>query len=451
MRNVSIKWRMTLWFTLVMVVICTLMLVFVMLMNRNTVTQPPQAEVVDVVQSNADDVEFEHGYWDFSDLEMFAHGVYTQVFDESGKAIAGATPVAVNIDAPAEKTGHEVRTVSGSDGEDYYVYDMLYSSEEGKLWIRGTIAEDTESSVMDVIVPLAWSLLPAIVVLSALGGWLISTLSFKPLEEVIASAEAISGGEDLSKRIALPRGRSEINRLAGAFDDMFDRLERSFEAEAQFAGDASHELRTPVTVILAECETLESGEPAPKEYKEGIAIINSQAQQMSKLIGQLLHITRLEQGTQSASFERINLGELVGVVCQQQKSVAPEGTELSWRAEDIMLEADVILMTRLLNNLIGNAFSYGRANGRVEVALHRENNSAVLTVSDDGIGIPPEQQQRIWKRFYRVDAARSGDKGTGLGLYMVRQIARIHGGEAYVESALGQGSTFTVRLPLENK
>ena len=140
---------------------------------------------------------------------------------------------------------------------------------------------------------------------------------------------------------------------------------------------------------------------------------------------QLLHITRLEQGTQKTCMERGDLAALAEAVCEQQKMIAPEGVVLTCDApENVEARMDVILMTRLLNNLISNAFRYGA-------------------------GIPPDQQEKIWQRFYQVDAARSGGEGTGLGLYMVRQIARLHGGTAEVESVPGQGSTFTVRIPAE--
>lgn len=371
MRHISIKWRMTLWFTVVMVTISALVLVFVMLMNRNSVTRPPEAQVVYMVQRNADDLEFDHGNWDFSDVEFYGHGVYTEIYDEDGRL---------------------------------------------------------------------------------LGGWLISSLSFKPMEKVIAAAESISGGDDLSKRIGLPRGKSEINRLAGAFDDMFDRLERSFKAETQFTSDASHELRTPVTVILAECDTLERTQPTAEDYQEGVGVIRRQAQQMSRLIGQLLHITRLEQGTQKTYMERADLSALAEAVCEQQRLIAPAGMELTLDApEPVEAQADVLLMTRVLNNLIANAFRYGKDGGHVSVTVRRENGWAVLAVRDDGIGIAPEQQERIWQRFYQVDPARSGGEGTGLGLYMVRQSARLHGGTAEVDSAPGQGSTFTVRIPAHRK
>ena len=449
MRHISIKWRMTLWFTVVMVTISALVLVFVMLMNRNSVTRPPEAQVVYMVQRNADDLEFDHGNWDFSDVEFYGHGVYTEIYDEDGRLLGGAGPAAVTEQMPFSDEG--LRTVTGSDGGRYYVYDRALNVGGATVWVRGTIDSAAREGVMDVIVPLAWALLPGLVVVSALGGWLISSLSFKPMEKVIAAAESISGGDDLSKRIGLPRGKSEINRLAGAFDDMFDRLERSFKAETQFTSDASHELRTPVTVILAECDTLERTQPTAEDYQEGVGVIRRQAQQMSRLIGQLLHITRLEQGTQKVSFEQADLGELAEVVCGQQRLLAPEDTTLTCHTQPLTLELDVLLMTRLLNNLISNAFRYGVPGGHVDVAVRREGDDAVLTVSDDGIGIAPEQQERIWQRFYQVDPARSGGEGTGLGLYMVRQIARLHGGTAEVDSAPGQGSTFTVRIPAHRK
>lgn len=449
MRNISIKWRMTLWFSLLMIAITALMLVFVMLMNRNTVTRPPEAELLYMVDRNADDVEFDHGNWDFSDVEFYGHGVYTEIYDEDGRLLGGAGPAAVTEQMPFSDEG--LRTVTGSDGGRYYVYDRALNVGGGSgLWVRGTIDSAARGSVMEVIVPLAWSVLPALVVLSVGGGWLISSSSFKPMEKVIAAAESISGGEDLSRRIGLPRGRSEINRLAGTFDDMFDRLERSFKAEAQFTSDASHELRTPVTVILAECETLERTAETTEDYVEGMTVIHRQAEQMSRLIGQLLHITRLEQGTQKTCMERGDLTALAEAVCEQQKMIAPEGVVLTCDApESVEAQMDVILMTRLLNNLISNAFRYGSGGGHVRVTVRRTGSCAVLSVSDDGAGIPPDQQEKIWQRFYQVDAARSGGEGTGLGLYMVRQIARLHGGTAEVESVPGQGSIFTVRIPAE--
>lgn len=385
MRHISIKVRMTIWFTVVMVVISSLMLVFVMLMNRNQVTKPPAAQVVSVVTRNADRLEVEHGVLDLSDVDLFRHGVYTQVFDEEGRLLAGSAPTEVTEQLPLAEG--DVRQAQGSDGL-YDVYDV--SIPAAGIWVRGTISHNARGGVMEVIVPLAWSLLPALIVVSALGGFLIAWLSFRPMEKVISTAEAISDGGDLSRRIGLPKGRSEISRLAAAFDGMCDRLERSFEAERQFTSDASHELRTPVAVILAECDSLDHGQPTEEDYRQSVDVIRRQGQQMSRLIGQLLHITRLEQGTQKLQLETADLSQLVEVLCEEQAHLAPEGTTLAVHTQpDLLVNGDVTRLSRLLTNLISNAYRYGKPNGHVWVDLRREGQWAVLSVRDDGSGIAP--------------------------------------------------------------
>ncbi len=137
MRNISIKWRMTLWFSLLMIAITALMLVFVMLMNRNTVTRPPEAELLYMVGRNADDVEFDHGDWDFSDVEQYAHGVYTEIFDEDGQRLFGTAPAEVSDGAPKEKNA--LHTVVGSSGGTYLVYDCWLEIGGSGLWVRGTL------------------------------------------------------------------------------------------------------------------------------------------------------------------------------------------------------------------------------------------------------------------------------------------------------------------------
>lgn len=162
----------------------------------------------------------------------------------------------------------------------------------------------------------------------------------------------------------------------------------------------------------------------------------------------LLHITRLEQGTQKLQLETADLSQLVEVLCEEQAHLAPEGTTLAVHTQpDLLVNGDVTRLSRLLTNLVSNAYRYGKPNGHVWVDLHREDRWAVLSVRDDGIGIAPEDRERIFQRFYQVDAARGKD-GSGLGLFMVQQAARLHGGSVTVDSRIGEGSTFIVRLPL---
>ena len=156
-------------------------------------------------------------------------------------------------------------------------------------------------------------------------------------------------------------------------------------------------------------------------------------------------MTRLDQGTEGTHLEKTDMGELIKSMCGEQ---AWDKERLILNIKDgIISEVDPILMSRLIQNLVENAFKYGKPDGHVWVSLDRKNNETVLSVKDDGIGIAPEQQDKVWQRFYQVDPSRSGEGGAGLGLSMVKQIARLHGGYMTLESENGKGSTFTLHLP----
>jgi len=166
---------------------------------------------------------------------------------------------------------------------------------------------------------------------------------------------------------------------------------------------------------------------------------------MSLLISQLLSITRLEQGTEQGRFEAVDLSALTRELCMEREYDTRCLTlELQ---DDVMVQGDPALLGRLLQNLIDNAFKYGRPDGHVWVSVSRRDREVLLNVRDNGTGIPPEEQEKIWQRFYQVDPSRSGESGAGLGLAMVRQIAQLHGGSMTLESVLDVGSSFTLHLP----
>ena len=281
-----------------------------------------------------------------------------------------------------------------------------------------------------------------VVALSAL----LSRAFTRKIRELLQAIRQVREGA-YSHRASV-RGNDEIAQLATEFNSLTDRLQTTEAARRRFVSDASHELRTPVAVILAECDSLDHGQPTEEDYRQSVDVIRRQGQQMSRLIGQLLHITRLEQGTQKLQLETADLSQLVEVLCEEQAHLAPEGTTLTVHTQpDLLVNGDVTLLSRLLTNLISNAYRYGKPNGHVWVDLRREGQWAVLSVRDDGSGIAPEDRERIFQRFYQVDAARGKD-GSGLGLFMVQQAARLHGGSVTVDSRIGEGSTFVVRLPL---
>lgn len=444
MKRFSVKLRLTLWITLLMFLLTALVLVCMVAVSRDVVTENAYDQLTSVVQSNISGISKENGSLTFAEGFSFTqNGVYTTVYSDAGALLAGQLPLGFP-EGVAFENGIS-RPVEGENG-DFYVLDLhLPFSWEDGVWVRGIIAAPDVADVLDDLTGIALLLLPLMVVISGVGAYLLARSTFRPIDRIINAAETIGEGRDLSRRIGLPPGRDEISRLGQAFDSMFARLETSFEAEKQFTSDASHELRTPTAVILAQCEDARRHAETPEQYAQAVEVIERQARRMSGLIAQLLQMTRLEQGTQRAAFEHADLSALTEVICEETPTAdAVLQTDIQ---PDIEADFDVTLVSRLLQNLLNNAVRYG--GGHIWVTLRRDGADAVLSVRDDGAGIPADLQDKIWQRFYQADASRSGENGAGLGLPMVRQIAALHGGTVSLTSAPGKGSCFTFRFPTE--
>ncbi|MEK9648957.1 MAG: ATP-binding protein, partial [Gammaproteobacteria bacterium] len=217
--------------------------------------------------------------------------------------------------------------------------------------------------------------------------------------------------------------------------------------------NASHELKTPITAIRGLTETILDDEEVDKETVIHFTNrVHAQSLRLSQLVGDLLTISRLENSQNEKDFDKINFIDLVRQsVKAAQTSAEEKGHTLVTELPDIDLSpfADRQNMSQLIDNLIDNAIKYTEEPGTITVRLKKEGNWAVLEVQDTGLGVSPQYQQRVFERFYRVDKARSQSLGgTGLGLSIVKNIAEKHGGSVSVESQLGNGSTFTFRLPL---
>ena len=442
----SIKSRITLFFALIMLVIEALVLTFIMVINGNVVTNNPERRLVQVMEANLNRVTFTDQEFKLDKVKYYTKGVYSALYDEEQNLIRGALPAEFTAENALQD--HSLRRVQCGEQE-FYVYDMHLDMFVGGVWLRGVIdAEPTGGSFMTAIIAVAWSVLPVLLILSILGGYLIAGQALKPIKAVTEAANAISDGQDLKARIGATGGKDEVSQLAASFDNMFDRLEASFEAEQQFTSDASHELRTPTTVILAECSYAQKNAKTPEDYQASLDVIQRQAEKMSTLVKSLLEITRLDQGTQKVNLEYADLSDLVHVVCEEQAIVARKGIRLQTDIQpELYAEIDVFLISRMLQNLIDNAFKFGKENGYVRVTLHRAGAGARLTVEDNGIGISEEDRSRIFQRFYQAEGSRRSQGGLGLGLSMVRQIVLLHGGAITVDSAEGKGTTFTVILP----
>lgn len=441
----SAKLRLTLWFTLMVFILAAMVLVFVLVINSAAITDDPAERLVKTVLRNADDVEFDNGRFDWEELEPYRRGVYCSFYNTAGELLLAAEdPGMTALSLPFEK--NIIRTVN-IGGQDYFCYDSYVDMDITGIWIRGLVSSSDRSGLMHTIIVLTCTLLPALMALTLGGGWIIALDAFRPMEKILAAADSISDGGDLTARVGLKRGPTEMRRLSRAFDRMFARLELSFNAERQFASDASHELRTPITVILAECDRAKRKDKSPEDFLASIAVIEEQGKHMSELVQQLLGLTRIQHGTDRYPMRRSDLSIFVESCCGEFMPHDSRGISLE---TDIKpgIEADFnpALMSRVVQNLLQNAYKYGRENGHILVSLEQRGGRALLRVRDDGIGIAPEDQDKIWQRFWQADTSRGEDGGSGLGLAMVKEIAEFHGGRASVDSEPGKGSTFMVEI-----
>ena len=443
--RLSVKARVTAWFTALMLVVTAGALAIILSLGGSFFETSTKERLARAVNHNSEYVEYDYDDDDGKvvfemdeEFEPYSLGTYCLVYSRDGAVISGALPEGF-------PEGIQLRdgppyTVE-TETTHFYVYDR--TADNGRLWVRGIKLADNGEALLDEMTDFAFFMLPFLVFISAAGGYVIVRRAFRPIDRIISAVEAINEGSDLSARIGLPPKDDEIHRIAAAFDGMLARLEASFESEKQFASDASHELRTPTADILAQCAALEKEGLTENDYKKGISAIDRQAHKMSRLISQLLNITRLEQGTVKAQFERADLSELASVVCREMSALRPDAELTPEIEKDIYADIDVALMSRLIENLIENAFKYG--GGKVRVTLRRDGGDIKLAVGDNGPGMTPEELPKIWQRFYRADKSRSSG-GLGLGLSLVKQIAELHGARVTAESFPGKGSVFTLTM-----
>lgn len=441
----TIKKRIVIWYTIWMALLVVIASAVLLSGSGALIRREAIAEMEETVHDAAEDIRIRAGHLVFDDdIDFFDDGVYISIWQD-GAVVDGRVPDTLGTSPPSSGG---VSSVDGEEGP-WYCFDLLLG--EGYA-LRGAVRAYDMGAVASSLQLLVLLLLPLLVVLAALGGYFIVRKAFQSADRVIESAGEIAISDDMSKRIALSGGEDEIHRMAASFDLVLDRIEEAFEKERQFTSDASHELRTPISVILAEAEYAERHVSEDEKIRESLGVITRQAGKMSRLVAELLMIARSDKGTLKMAPERFDLCELVSVVLSTLEEEAGErGIALSVKGpEHMWVEADQDMITRVMINLVSNAIAYGRSGGWVIVSLSLSEGDAVISVEDNGIGIGCEHLGRIWDRFYQVDPSRSsGRSGAGLGLSIVEGIAKAHGGSVSAESEEGQGSIFTFRFPAE--
>jgi heavy metal sensor kinase len=292
---------------------------------------------------------------------------------------------------------------------------------------------------------------PLLLLVAAIGGYWLSRRALAPVDAIVRTARDISG-TNLNRRLNQLKTGDELQRLSDTLNDMLERIERAFLRVTQFTADASHELRTPISLVRTEAELALRKPRGEAEYRESLRHILLEAERTTVLIEELLSLARADSGSETLHMHSIDLRETLRGIAEDWRQIAAVRNlqfEASIEASDSFVLGDETSLRRVVNILLDNAFKYTPSPGTVHLALERKNNRVLITVRDTGVGIATEEQSKIFERFYRVDKARSREMGgAGLGLSIAEWIVGQHRGSIAVESTPGQGSMFRVELPL---
>lgn len=280
------------------------------------------------------------------------------------------------------------------------------------------------------------------------GGWWLVTRALRPIGEIGTAARRIAAG-NLRERIQPSDPDSELGRLADVLNNTFARLETSFAEQRQFTADASHEVRTPLTVIISEAQAALARPRTEAEYRETLEVCLEAAQDMRRLAESLLDLARLDSGQEANRRGACDLADVARDCVALVRPLADvRSITLTAELEPAPLAGDPARLRQVFVNLLDNAIYYNYERGAITVRTRAESGAAIVEIADTGSGIAPDDLPHIFKRFYRANRARTQtERRAGLGLAIVHSIVEAHGGRIDVQSQLGLGTTFTVRLP----
>jgi two-component system OmpR family sensor kinase len=334
----------------------------------------------------------------------------------------------------------------------HHVRVLFDRSPDGRSVVVAVPLDDVDSTLSRL---LRAELIVSAAVLAALAalGWWVLTVGLRPLDRIASTADAITSG-DLTRRVPTGSTRTEIGRVAVALNTMLVQIEAALAQSRaserrlrQFVADASHELRTPLTSIRGYAELFRRGAAErPADAASAMRRIEEQSTRMTRLVDDLLQLAHLDE-EQPLQISEVDLSRLVTTAVRDAREVS--GLAITSAVESgVSIDGDEVRLRQVIDNLLTNIRLHTPDGTRARVMLRSEDEEAVIEVSDNGPGIPPEHVGQVFERFYRADASRSRDAGgSGLGLAIVASTIHAHGGRVEVESSAGTGTTFRARLP----
>jgi len=335
----------------------------------------------------------------------------------------------------------------------YRSYVRHFTMEGGSATLIVLQSLHRQSEFLETLIGVFAFVIPLAILLSGIGGYFLAKRSLSSVVAMSTQASRI-GSENLHERLQVKNPADELGQLAASFNDLLDRLAHSFERQRRFVADASHELRTPVSILCGETEvTLSQEKRGEAEYRESLKILGEEAKRLKRIVEDLFTLARADAGQHPLTLSDFYLDELVAECSKNVRTLAA-AKEIKVSCEssgELAMRGDETLLRRMMLNLLDNAIKYTPRGGIVSLRSAEENGWYRVTLEDSGQGIPAEVQSRIFERFFRVDKARSrSDRdggGAGLGLAIASWIAGAHGGKLELTRSTPEGSLFTIVLP----
>ena len=365
--------------------------------------------------------------------------LYQSVFLQSNSLLMAPQAVQKTI-----YTSREIR------GQHFRFTFQRFSSKGRTYVVEAGLPADDAFGTLRLFRSYLFLFAPLLLLIAAGGGYWMSRRALAPVDALVRTARDVSG-TNLSTRLEKLQTGDELQRLSDTLNEMLDRIEAAFSRVTQFTADASHELRTPVSLIRTEAELSLRRSRSQTEYQDSLRHILLESERTTALIEQLLSLARADSGRETLQVQPVDLSTVLQGVADAWKQVAAI-RDLCFCTNlphsDAWVAGDENLLRRVADILLDNAFKYTLAPGSVSLSLEAHEHSAAITIQDSGIGIPQDEQAKIFERFYRVDKSRTrAQGGNGLGLSIAQWIVSQHHGSIAVESRPGEGSIFRVELP----
>jgi heavy metal sensor kinase len=467
----TIKFKMTLWYVGILGIILSCFSLFLYFNLADSLYKGVDYKIRTMAEIVASSVRSPFGAaTSMADLDQLMAerfgirplGRFIQILDESGRIGDKSTnlrdvqiPISVKTMKAASKGIITFETIQVMGKFPLRVVTMPIMENEKMAGIVqvGSSLEGVEEALHELLLILLIAVPGALLIASA-GGLFLANKALRPVDAITQIARRIGSG-DLSQRIRIKRVNDELGRLASTFNEMIAKLEKSFRQVKRFTADASHELKTPLTILRGEVEVGLKKKRGLKEYQRILASNLEEINRMSHIVEDLLTLSRADMGELTMEREEIELSALAREVWQDLQLLAKKKRiQLKFMDNGVTrVEGDPLFLRQLILNLTENGLKYTPPGGEVTMRVKgdREQGMVRLLVTDTGEGIPQKDLKRIFDRFYRVDRARSRETGgTGLGLSICQWIAQAHDGRIAVESTVGKGSTFTVTLPMKD-